>query len=878
MNKKMRLEPKSQTKIKLFGYSGNICAYPHCQKVIINKNEIIIGDICHIEAAEPTGKRYNPNQSPEERRSFDNLILLCKTHHKIIDSDEIKFNVDVLKNMKKEHEKRYNKNEIEDFNVFLKQINDKLDEQQKIQKSLSIIPNYDIKKLIGRTDMLDKLHKMLTENKSAILMNGIGGIGKTTVALAYCNTEKYQKEYQNIVWVTLTQSLKESIINTFIDKDIDFKYNEKEDTEKNFNHLLNTLRNITGNNLLVLDNANKDKEIIENKQSLEDTNWKILLTTRCLLDDEYTIKVDKLSEEDAVKVFLQYCKVEDMETLKKLLKHIDYHTLLTELLAKTLKRSPLLDINKLYAIIKNQDISAPRIKKEIPIGAHAEYRKAAKKEEELYTYILNIFELENMSEKENEYLRYFSILPSVEIPLIDLYKYFGISDETVNKFEDTLNSLVQKGWIEENNKTFKMHPLIQAVIREKLQPNAENCEDIIIRFGNLLSYEHHESPLSRKEIVPYAESIWDSVYNDKNERNILTNDLARLAINLAQILSSNGKYEKAFEYQENAIAFREKVLEPYHPSLLNSYGNIAKTYRLLGNYAKALEYQKKVIVMKEKVLDIDHPDMATSYGNIAETYRFLGNYAKALEYNEKSIEIKEKILTPDHPDMATSYGNISLTYLDLGNYEKALEYQNKSIALYEKVLDANHPDLGTSYNNIAITYSSLGNYAKALEYYEKSIEIREKILAPNHPDMATAYNNIAGTYQDLGNYINALEYHEKSIAIKEKVLNADHPSIATSYKNIAITYSSLGNYNKALEYQKIDIAIREKVLAPDHPSLATSYGNIAATYFYMKDYNKAKYYIDKAVDIDKKTLPEDHPYIKNSLGWQKKINDALNNQ
>ena len=81
-----------------------------------------------------------------------------------------------------------------------------------------------------------------------------------------------------------------------------------------------------------------------------------------------------------------------------------------------------------------------------------------------------------------------------------------------------------------------------------------------------------------------------------------------------------------------------------------------------------------------------------------------------------------------------------------------------------------------------------------------------------------------------------------------------------------------------MEYQEKSNIIFEKVLATHHPYLAISYNNIASTYYDIKDYKKAKYYFDKAVKICKIALPEDHPDLKNSLEWQKIINDALNNQ
>jgi hypothetical protein len=67
---------------------------------------MVIGEICHIEAAEPGGARYNSQQTDEERRSFENLMLLCPTHHKIIDNVTM-YSPEVLRQMKVNHESRF---------------------------------------------------------------------------------------------------------------------------------------------------------------------------------------------------------------------------------------------------------------------------------------------------------------------------------------------------------------------------------------------------------------------------------------------------------------------------------------------------------------------------------------------------------------------------------------------------------------------------------------------------------------------------------------------------------------------------------------------------------------------------------------------------
>jgi len=57
-------------------------------KLIARDEQTIVSKICHIEAASQNGPRYNPNMSDEERRHFDNLILLCDECHSIIDNKD----------------------------------------------------------------------------------------------------------------------------------------------------------------------------------------------------------------------------------------------------------------------------------------------------------------------------------------------------------------------------------------------------------------------------------------------------------------------------------------------------------------------------------------------------------------------------------------------------------------------------------------------------------------------------------------------------------------------------------------------------------------------------------------------------------------------
>ena len=105
MNTRVSKSAPSSVDIKrLYAESGNRCAFPKCT-VNIAQETTIIGEICHINASNPGGPRYDSQQTQAQRHGYENLILLCANHHKVIDDDEESYSVVRLQKMKAEHAK-----------------------------------------------------------------------------------------------------------------------------------------------------------------------------------------------------------------------------------------------------------------------------------------------------------------------------------------------------------------------------------------------------------------------------------------------------------------------------------------------------------------------------------------------------------------------------------------------------------------------------------------------------------------------------------------------------------------------------------------------------------------------------------------------------
>lgn len=98
-----RLAVEKETLRNLALRSRNQCAFPGCTHPIMNDKNELVAELCHIEAAEEGGQRYNSAQSDEQRRSYENLMFLCHRHHKETDDVSI-FTPEKLREMKSTHE------------------------------------------------------------------------------------------------------------------------------------------------------------------------------------------------------------------------------------------------------------------------------------------------------------------------------------------------------------------------------------------------------------------------------------------------------------------------------------------------------------------------------------------------------------------------------------------------------------------------------------------------------------------------------------------------------------------------------------------------------------------------------------------------------
>jgi tetratricopeptide (TPR) repeat protein len=158
----------------------------------------------------------------------------------------------------------------------------------------------------------------------------------------------------------------------------------------------------------------------------------------------------------------------------------------------------------------------------------------------------------------------------------------------------------------------------------------------------------------------------------------------------------------------------------------------------------------------------------------------LGQYKAAEGTHQQLVQRRVKVLGKEHPDTLASMNNLADALSGQGQYTEAEQMHRETLALKEKVLGKEHPDTLVSMNNLAQALSGQGRYTEAEQMHRETLALREKVSGKEHPDTLASMNNLARALSGQGRYTEAEQMHRETLALREKVLGKEHPSTLIS--------------------------------------------------------------------------------------------------
>jgi len=722
----------------------------------------------------------------------------------------------------------------------------------------------------GRQELLQALHQKLRREQSMALtqswaISGLGGIGKTQIALEYAY--RHRPEYNAIFWISATtqQTLHADLVA--IAQYLDLPEKSKQD----YTQVILAVKKWLATHrdwLLILDNVD-DLAFVRDILPAEHAGY-LLLTTRA----------------QAIGSVAQRIDVETMGLAEGTLFLLRRAKLLA--LGAFLDQAPQHQLAEAEAIVIEMDFLPLALDQ---AGAYIEevgcdlstyldiYRSHRREllqrrghlasdhpESVVTTWSLNFQHVEQFNVAAAEILRLCAFLEPDTIPE-ELFSEGGLdlgpllspaakdplalnaAFEELRKF-----SLVQRV---AENRLLRIHRLVQAVLKDAMgveeQRRWAERAVRVVSTAFPITIEPATWPRCRRFLAQVqVSSILIQEYD------FAFAEAAVLLSRAARYLHQAGLYEQASQLYHQALRIQEQVYGLEHPEVARSLKNLADLYRLMSTAEQAESLYQRALRIWEQEPGPEQPEMAQTLYGLATLYRLTEKYEQAESLYQRALRIWEQEPGPEQPEMAQTLRGLGLIRERQGKYEQAESLYRQALSIWEQRPGPEQPETASLLNSMVRLYASQGKYAQAEAVCQRALHIWEQTLGPEHPNLALPLNNLADLYSDQGKYGQAEPLYRQALHLWEQKHGPEHPDIAHPLGGLAKLYSKQGKNQQAEALYRRILSVQERTLGEHHLQTAETLHAFAVVLQSQGQYQEAREFYQRALATRAHILGTEH--------------------
>lgn len=499
--------------------------------------------------------------------------------------------------------------------------------------------------LVGREELLVSLHRRLKapDQPSVTLLHGAGGIGKSSVAAAYCH--RFSGDYDHVGWLFADTGVADALLRLAPGLNVTFSAEDK-DQEAMLDHVLRALANLGGNCLLLLDNVNDREDLEKHFHRLAGlSNFRVVLTSR-LGDFPNTTAypVNALTEGAARTLFARRYRTlteEEAALFPEVYVAVGGNTLVLDLLAKNLKRVNALRPTKyllsdLVADLQEKGILGLRESKAVSTLYGGKLQKA-----EVGDLVNAMYTLDELAEEELFLLTVFSVLPADKIPFDHLELLAG----QLADIEEPLLGLAARGWVEwdEEGGSFRCSPVVQEVVRVRQKDWVDELRPVFVTLSEQFTVHSgvHFLRHNLETVAPFASYV-TSIINHLKAQN---DNTLLLYINLANYYQMRGNLRYAQHILRVALRLIKHVQEinPGYDVMIDRarlvYSCLGDVSLLLKEFPAAADYFTEHLALLSSLISKKYSDeISLLSGKVAALIRLGNAHAKQTPLALQKVE------------------------------------------------------------------------------------------------------------------------------------------------------------------------------------------------------------------------------------------------
>jgi tetratricopeptide (TPR) repeat protein/cellulose biosynthesis protein BcsQ len=754
---------------------------------------------------------------------------------------------------------------------------------------------------IGRDADLEQLRERLnasTAQTGPAVLQGIGGVGKTQIAIEYVH--RFAADYDIAWWISAEQPALVLTALADLAKALDLPVTDRASDQASA--VLEALRlgNPSAKWVIVFDNTDNPNDI---RPFVPSGPGDVIITTpgQDWSREAWTLDVNVFYRSESVGMLMR--RVEgltetDAQTIAGKLGDLplaieqasnwlsttamtadDYLDLLDEHLPRILDESP--PPGYPHPAAQTWRLSQERLRERSPAAAHLAELCAFFAPEPIPIRFLDGPGMVELLTSDDASLRD----RLNRAPLVREITRFGLA-----RVDSALNAL-------------RMHRLVQTVLRSKLSAQEQK-----IRRGQVqmvLASEVRGEPDDRENWSTYQGLLTHLEPSGALESDDLDSHL--LVIDIVRYLRHRGDLAGALGLAERAIAAWERRLGPDDGSVLRMISELGNIRFARGEYAEALALQQRATVRLAEVLGENRPYTLIAQAGLAAAHRALGEYTRSRELDERSVVAWQTVQGDDHPRTLMATYNLGISLRLVGDFEGGLRQDeelvrraelrlgprhlltlgwrishgrdlrevgdlHRSLAILERALADSQEDFGehqvtrAATKNLVVTLRRLGRAAECVEPIQRVLDQAERALGLHHPTTLSYALEASCVSSALGDHTGARHRAEQVLKLSQQHVGADNPSTLATSNDLGIFLLRANEQERALTLLNEIAPKFVSALGADHPYTLTCQVNLANALWAAGRIEEVHKLDEHCYDLLRARLNHRHPVVLVAAG------------
>lgn len=587
----------------------------------------------------------------------------------------------------------------------------------EVVKSCFLVPYERNPLFTGRDSFLNLLHTNLHDTSPRkynhrIAIHGLGGIGKTQLALEYCY--RYRAEYDYIFWLHAAE--RTSLISSFTAVARETRCTKVfDDTSEDIAREVLKWLNQKARWLVILDNVD-DVSVVNGMLPYTDSGH-TLVTSRvsdARLIPAEGMEVAVLDETEAIELLLHSSNnIDETNTLREA-RRIVWE--LGRLPLAIEQAAAFIRLSDMYTFLDIFRSNTTQFLAEQPHGNHP------------YPYSISAtwsVSFARLSPEATSFAELISFLNPDEILLEFLEAGDPNPNEIIhdlisNKFLliKVLGELQSFSFIKvwDHGKRISIHRLVQSVIRERISPDGRlsrqheilNICSIAFQYSvSTPDIQHHHRSRYRRflpQIIAILSYLDPEIYEQFAQ--------SPLSESIAAFLFDEGQRKECEILNIRLLEVRTRNLGPIHPDTLRIARGLASAYTTTKNFHQGVRLFEDTLERQIQVLGESHPDTLWTKHGLAVTYDRLNNPA-AFQLFRETYERRCQVLGRDNfHTLRTKYFFGRSWYLN-GHPEIASQILEECLVAQYRSLGEGHGDTLRTMRILATVCAKCGELERA---------------------------------------------------------------------------------------------------------------------------------------------------------------------